>query len=164
MKPATVVVEKSTNIVAGALMKQSNIGLYEKYTVTRNDGKSPDARYFVIDLDNDPFAKGTIAQYMEECHEEYPLLAHDLMRIFRPLKITVVDRKFKISYDTEYVEKIKEDIMRFGQKTRLMVNENWQLLDGRLRLKLMKELGVETAFAHRGWYKFEINTQTLEIL
>lgn len=61
--------------------------LYNKFTVTRNDGRDkPDekhygCRYFVLDLDHDPFAIDALRAYQEACWSKYPSLAVDLMRI-----------------------------------------------------------------------------------
>lgn len=62
-------------------------GLVNKFTVTRNDGKSApgekheDCDYFVLDLTHDPHAIQAIAAYAQSCRAEYPLLASDLDRI-----------------------------------------------------------------------------------
>jgi hypothetical protein len=59
-------------------------GLYEKFTVTRNDGKSEhgekhyDCEYFVLDLTHDKYAAPALRAYAEHCKAEYPLLADDL--------------------------------------------------------------------------------------
>lgn len=59
-------------------------GLYDKFTVVRNDGRSsPGERhhgceYFVLDLDHDPFARIALQAYAEACLPEFPALATDL--------------------------------------------------------------------------------------
>lgn len=59
-------------------------GLYEKFTVTRNDGtsepggKHEGCEYFVLDLTHDKHARAALMKYAESCHGEYPLLANDL--------------------------------------------------------------------------------------
>ena len=59
-------------------------GLYEKFKVTRTDGKSrtgkkyEGCRYFVLDLNHDRHAIPALRAYAESCAEDYPLLADDL--------------------------------------------------------------------------------------
>jgi hypothetical protein len=59
-------------------------GLYEKYTVYRNDGGSSHGgrhhgcEYFVLDLDHDKYAVAALRAYAEHCEAEYPSLAADL--------------------------------------------------------------------------------------
>jgi len=59
-------------------------GLYEKFTVTRNDGRSAagekhnGCQYFVLDLDHDPHALPALAAYAQSCAADYPELAADL--------------------------------------------------------------------------------------
>lgn len=61
-------------------------GLYRKFNVSRTDGKSMPGekhalcRYFVLDLDHDPFAEDGILGYARACKNKYPLLAEDLAR------------------------------------------------------------------------------------
>lgn len=65
-------------------MGHKGIGLYNKFTVERTDGKSAagekhDAcEYFVLDLTHDPFAGPALEAYATACESEYPLLARDL--------------------------------------------------------------------------------------
>lgn len=62
-------------------------GLYEKFTVTRNDGRDQPggdregARYFVIDVDHDKFAGPTLRAYARHCERELPLLAQDILKL-----------------------------------------------------------------------------------
>lgn len=59
-------------------------GLYNKFRITRLDGKSRkgkrhnDCRYFVLDLNHDPYAKPAVRAYASACAYEYPQLAADL--------------------------------------------------------------------------------------
>ena len=59
-------------------------GFYQKFSVTRTDGKSEpgkkhyECEYFVLDLTHDPFAWESVRAYMQACSSEYPLLAEDL--------------------------------------------------------------------------------------
>ncbi len=59
-------------------------GLYEKFTVTRNDGSSEPGgkhcgcEYFVLDLTHDPHAASALKAYADSCADDYPLLADDL--------------------------------------------------------------------------------------
>jgi hypothetical protein len=59
-------------------------GLYQKFTVLRNDGKHMfgekhhGCEYFVLDLTHDKHAKAALLAYAESCKDEYPLLSHDL--------------------------------------------------------------------------------------
>jgi hypothetical protein len=64
-------------------------GIYDKFVVTRRDGKSKrgqkhfGCRYFVLDIDHDQHAIAALGSYMNSCAEEYPLLAADLLRIIK---------------------------------------------------------------------------------
>ena len=63
-------------------------GLYEKFTVTRTDGKSEPGekhegcKYFVLDLIHDKHAVAAISAYANSCENEYPLLSKDLNALF----------------------------------------------------------------------------------
>jgi hypothetical protein len=63
-------------------------GLYNKFEVKRTDGQSEpgqkheNCRYFVLDLDCDPYAIPAIQAYAEACDDEYPNLALDLQLNF----------------------------------------------------------------------------------
>lgn len=65
-------------------MGDKNRGLYEKFTVTRNDGSSEPGgkhhgcEYFVLDLTHDKHAAAALLAYANSCASEYPLLAADL--------------------------------------------------------------------------------------
>ena len=72
-------------------------GLYEKFIVSRKDGKSlpgekhAGCSYFVLDLTHDRFAWAALDAYAKACATEYPLLAEDLrknrvMGALRPIK------------------------------------------------------------------------------
>lgn len=69
-------------------------GLYEKFTVTRNDGSSEPGgkhhgcEYFVLDLTHDKHANAALLAYADSCAAEYPLLAADLRSKMMPLKDT----------------------------------------------------------------------------
>jgi len=60
-------------------------GLYEKFTVIRNDGSSEPGgkhhgcEYFVLDLTHDKHAGAALLAYAHSCAAEYPLLASDLL-------------------------------------------------------------------------------------
>lgn len=62
-------------------------GLIEKFTVTRNDGKSDPGgkhdgcRYFVLDMDHDAHAVAALKAYAESCRDAYPKLAADLFAL-----------------------------------------------------------------------------------
>jgi hypothetical protein len=61
-------------------------GLYDKFTVHRNDdtdlpGRKHDGcEYFVLDLDHDPHAAPALEAYAASCEKDYPLLARDLRK------------------------------------------------------------------------------------
>jgi hypothetical protein len=65
--------------------KDAARGLYQKFTVIRNDGRSAPGEkhercaYFVLDLDHDPFAYEAIRTYAQNCRKKYPALADDLV-------------------------------------------------------------------------------------
>lgn len=58
--------------------------IFEKYIVTRTDGKSAPGQkhdgcaYFVLDLDHDPHALPALAAYARSCETTHPQLARDL--------------------------------------------------------------------------------------
>ena len=58
-----------------------NSGLYEKFTVTRNDGKSEPGEkhdgcdYFVLDMTHDPAAMRAMEAYVEAIWSTRPMLA-----------------------------------------------------------------------------------------
>lgn len=60
-------------------------GLYNKFKVNRVDGadalgkKHHGCRYFVLDLDHDPFSPAAVTAYAEACKSTHPLLAADLV-------------------------------------------------------------------------------------
>ena len=61
-------------------------GLYQKFVVTRTDGKSAPGEkhdgceYFVLDVSCDPHAIPALLAYAESCEAEYPLLAADVRK------------------------------------------------------------------------------------
>jgi hypothetical protein len=65
-------------------MDQKTTGLYGKFHVSRVDGRDQpggdkeNARYFVLDYVNDPYAKYALMRYASACTPEYPELAEDL--------------------------------------------------------------------------------------
>ena len=69
-------------------MGNKAFGLYNKFIVTRMDGRSDFGKkhhgceYFVLDLDHDSHAPAAIRAYAESCREEYPLLSADLFAKF----------------------------------------------------------------------------------
>ena len=68
-------------------MGDKNRGIYGKFNISRTDGQSEpgqkheNCRYFVLDLDHDPFAIPAIKAYAEACRPQYPKLADDLIQI-----------------------------------------------------------------------------------
>lgn len=65
-------------------MSDTERGLYQKYFVSRTDGKSDPGEkhdgceYFVLDLTHDPFAAAAIRAYAEKCQFTHTKLAHEL--------------------------------------------------------------------------------------
>ncbi len=63
---------------------QHQIGLYNKFVITRTDGKDAPGgkhegdKYFVLNLSTDKHAIPSIATYADACAAEYPALAADL--------------------------------------------------------------------------------------
>lgn len=70
------------------IMGNKAFGLYNKFIVTRMDGRSDFGKkhhgceYFVLDLDHDSHAPAAIRAYAESCREEYPMLSADLFAKF----------------------------------------------------------------------------------
>lgn len=72
-----------------------NRGLYEKFTVSRNDGRDSQdggkhygCEYFVLDLDHDPHAVPALIAYAKSCNKTHPMLAADLRK-----KVKEISRK-----------------------------------------------------------------------
>jgi len=62
-------------------MNDKDKGLYEKFTVIRNEdplGKHHECHYFVLDLDHDKFAKAALITYADLCRHDFPELAKDI--------------------------------------------------------------------------------------
>jgi hypothetical protein len=57
-------------------------GLYDKYTVVKNDGSitDSDADYFVLRLDTDPHARIAALAYADSVKAENPNLAFDIFQ------------------------------------------------------------------------------------
>lgn len=74
-------------------MNDKSKGLYDKYTVYRNDGgsavgaKHQHCEYFVLDLTHDKHARLALFAYADSCRKEYPLLAEDLCRKAMAMKL-----------------------------------------------------------------------------
>ena len=62
-------------------------GLYRKFDIRRMDGSSRKGKkhhgckYFILDLDHDPFAVPALRAYAEACRGQFPVLAADLLLI-----------------------------------------------------------------------------------
>ena len=71
-----------------AKIDKFNLGLYEKFIITRTDGQSlpgekhQGCQYFVIDITHDKFAKVALLAYADACESGYPFLADDLRGLF----------------------------------------------------------------------------------
>jgi hypothetical protein len=65
-------------------------GLYGKFTVIRNDGRSAPGEkhekceYFVLDLEHDKHARAALKAYAASCKRDYPELAKDLREKLKP--------------------------------------------------------------------------------
>ena len=68
-------------------MSDKERGIYNKFTVTRNDGQSERGKkhdgcaYFVLDIDHDKHAHAALQAYADSCESEYPQLAADVRAI-----------------------------------------------------------------------------------
>lgn len=51
---------------------------YQKFNVTRNDGKPMQGPWFVLAYARDPHARAALAAYADSCEAELPGLAWDL--------------------------------------------------------------------------------------
>ncbi len=84
-------------------MGDTTRGLIEKFTVTRNDGKSEPGgkhercRYFVLDLDHDAHAVAALKAYADSCKAEYPPLAADLKALVAGGTCSWADRPIGIA-------------------------------------------------------------------
>jgi hypothetical protein len=76
-------------------MGRKDVGLYNKFNVTRTDGKSEIGKkhdvcdYFVLDITHDPFAIPSIKAYIKACKDKYPKLAEDLKVKLKMRKVNV---------------------------------------------------------------------------
>jgi hypothetical protein len=67
-------------------VNQRQIGIYNKFTVKRNDGRDEPGRdrhgaeYFVLDMTHDEYAKPALMTYAIACQGEYPRLSSDLIK------------------------------------------------------------------------------------
>lgn len=67
-------------------MDDKELGLYGKFYVKRlgdDVGKHDACRYFVLDINHDPYAIACLRTYSWQCRETYPELSKDLMDIVR---------------------------------------------------------------------------------
>lgn len=64
-----------------------NKGFYQKYNVTRVDGRPLTSRTFTLALDTDPFAGHALRAYADAAEEggEYPELVVDLRNIIEEI-------------------------------------------------------------------------------
>lgn len=89
--PGTPVLDNAkTNLVADALPERDTTktaeqqGLFRKFDVRRVDGsdqlggKHHGCRYYVLDVDHDPYAAAALGAYAEACKASHPELARDL--------------------------------------------------------------------------------------
>lgn len=53
-------------------------GMFNKFSIARNDGKPADGEYFVLDMKKDPHARRAVLEYAKGCANEYPMLAADI--------------------------------------------------------------------------------------
>ena len=64
-------------------------GMFEKFSVVRSDGSSApggkhqDFKYFVLDLDHDPYAGAAMMAYVAACRATHPLLEHDIKKLVK---------------------------------------------------------------------------------
>jgi len=69
-------------------------GLRSKYFVSRVDGRDgvngdkANARYFVLDYVNDPYARAALDAYADACEIGLPQLAADLRRALQDTRIS----------------------------------------------------------------------------
>lgn len=80
----------TTNSVTGALPERDTTktaeqqGLFRKFDVRRVDGsdqlggKHHGCRYYVLDVDHDPYAAAALGAYADACKASHPELARDL--------------------------------------------------------------------------------------
>ncbi len=67
--------------------KDTARGLYNKFVVTRTDGRSAPGekhegcQYFILDVTHDPFAGAALRAYADQCETHYPQLAKDLRQL-----------------------------------------------------------------------------------
>ena len=61
-------------------------GIFRKFEIRRVDGsdapggKHHGCRYFVLDMDHDPYAVAALAAYARACRDSHPALSGDLER------------------------------------------------------------------------------------
>ena len=63
-------------------------GMYSKYTVMRKhdpEGKHSTCPYFVLDLRHDKFSIPALKAYADNCAEDYPILASDIILLINTI-------------------------------------------------------------------------------
>ena len=83
-------------------MSDYDKGLYNKFTVIRNDGSSEigekhyGCNYFVLDLTHDKFAAPALGEYARACRYEFPFLAADLLNMIKDLPFGLLPRESRV--------------------------------------------------------------------
>lgn len=99
-------------------MKNPNLGVYHKYTVTRTDGtsapgeKHAECEHFVLDTTHDPYAKAALLAYAAACEADFPNLAADARRMATGERViqtpTLTDRRAKNFLRSEEAKRIAQ--------------------------------------------------------
>ncbi|HBT32008.1 MAG TPA: hypothetical protein DEB15_03800 [Pusillimonas sp.] len=106
-------------------------GLFRKFDVRRTDGsdhpggKHHGCRYFVLDIDHDPYAQAALSAYAGVCEQSHPELAADLRDKWsaaEPVKmlsddeiLQVFSDQMQTSEDDMYIEMSPEDALAVGR-------------------------------------------------
>lgn len=132
--PPMVEMNDKTNLVADALPERDTTktaeqqGLFRKFDVRRVDGsdqlggKHHGCRYYVIDVDHDPYAAAALGAYADACKESHPELARDLREKWGAAD-TVEKLRAEKDRLTTCLEKASASAEHFERKCHLRGNE-----------------------------------------
>lgn len=99
-------------------------GLFRKFDVRRVDGsdqpggKHRGCRYYVLDVDHDPYAAAALGAYADACRESHPELARDLREKWGAAD-TIDTLRDQLAEAQRYAERYRS--LRRGQK--------WSVID-----------------------------------
>lgn len=76
-------------------------GLYNKYTVTKNSAPNVKFEGFVLNYDTDRYSVEALRAYAKACEDEYPLLAVDLRQRAAELQLKFAERAIQETFNDD---------------------------------------------------------------